>query len=485
MSMLGHLVAILLNLSRAATEGRERRVDARFGTSTRVIVSWREGGRDCQASARLIDISQGGAAMAFGGAAPSSSSVRVCLEGKTTRTWIEADVVGVERNPGAGHKVRLKFHGKLSTAVLESQLVVRRPRRAHRHHPSTGLEVLEGRQLMAAAFIGPTIPVATQVVAIATPPAPSLLSIATDSFLSTVLYSTPGRMASQIAPDGAIGVNATWEAGQSSTWVIEEQRYGADFVQAGLETHNAALVQQGWQILNWGFAKEGANGSFPGTGDAFHSTSMFVEAAARALLLEVQSGAPNAAQLVSQYLPKINASAKWLMTPSVAAKGNANDAPYTHRRYLLADALGEVGALTHDPATIAAAAVYARQGLALQTASGMNPELGGGDSSYQAYGILLAERYLAVCPDAGLRSQLDTMIVKGLQWEEGFINASGQVSIAESTRTGSQISVDGTVKTIDYKTIVQAFSVATTLTGDPSFRLVAHAVASGRGWSIH
>ena len=292
-------------------------------------------------------------------------------------------------------------------------------------------------------------------------------------------------MASGIAADGAVGVNATWENGQATTWYIEQQRYGADFIQAGLVTGNADLLRQGWQILDWGFNREAADGSFPTTGDAFHSTSMFVEAGARALLMEVQSGAPDAAQLVAKYLPKINASAQWLMTPSVAAKGDANDAPYAHRRWLLAAALGQVAALTGDPATAAAAASYARRGLALQTSAGMNPENGGGDSSYQAYGILLAERYMTVCQDAGLRAQVNTMIVQGLSWEEGFINGAGQVSAVDDTRTGTEVSRDNSVKTTDYKTIIQAFSVATTLTGDPSYRVVAQQVAQGRGWNIN
>ncbi len=99
----------------------------------------------------------------------------------------------------------------------------------------------------------------------------------------------------------------------------------------------------------------------------------------------------------------------------------------------------------------------------------------GGDSSYQAYGILLAERYMTVCQDAGLRAQVNTMIVQGLSWEEGFINGAGQVSAVDDTRTGTEVSRDNSVKTTDYKTIIQAFSVATTLTGDPSYRLVAQA----------
>ena len=460
----------------------ERRAEARFGTSARVLLSWREQGRDRVASARLIDVSRGGAALAVEGVPPATTPVRVCLEGRADRQWSEAEILGVERGRDDSTRVRLKFRARWSSALLEAAVVGTRSRRTARHDPFAGIEALEGRQLLTTAIDGPISPVAALY---ATPPPATFFQIADDALLSNVLYQSPSRMASQIAADGAVGVNATWEAGLAKSWYIEGQRYGADFVQAGVVTGNADLVQQGWKILDWGFAHEAADGSFPGSGDAFHSTSMFVEAGARALLLEVQSGAPEAAALVAQYLPEIDASAHWLMSPGVAVKGNANDAPYTHRRWLLAAALGEVAALTNDPATADAAGAYAQAGLALQTADGMNPEKGGGDVSYQAYGILMAERYRAVRGDDGLRAQIDSMIVAGLNWEERWIDSAGRVSIADSTRTGSELSWSGTLKTIDYKTIVQAFAVATTLTGDPSYGGVARAVASGRGWAIN
>jgi len=38
------------------------------------------------------------------------------------------------------------------------------------------------------------------------------------------------------APDATVSVNAAWERGERDTWFIEQQRYGADFVTAGLFT---------------------------------------------------------------------------------------------------------------------------------------------------------------------------------------------------------------------------------------------------------
>ena len=482
MNLLERPSALLHDLLTPVRDFLERRADPRYPSSARARLFWREGDVDREAPAELIDISQGGAGLRVRVAPPRSAAVAVRIDGLGFGEAVEAEVVGVE--PG---RVSVKFRRGCPTELLEAAVSGRhRGRRGRRHDPSSGVESLEGRQLLttAAAFApGPATSVMVGPVYTGSA-APTLFDTASNALLTAALYESPSRMASGIAADGAVGVNADWEEGGSPSWFIEEQRYGADFVQAGLVTGNTALVGRGWQILEWGFAREAPNGSFPGTGDAFHSTSMFVEAGARALLLEVQSGSPEAAQLVAQYLPKVDASARWLMTPSVAAKGDANDAPYSHRLWLLAAALGETAALTNDPATMSAAEGYARRGLSAQTADGMDPEDGGGDASYQAYGILLAEHFATVCPDPDLRAEVGSIIVHGLNWEEQWIDPAGHVSIAGSTRTGVEDSRAGTVKTIDYKTIVQAFSVATTVTGDPSYRSVASAVASGRGWAV-
>ena len=503
---------------------------------SRPIASGERGG--AKISPRLLDLLLGGMSIA-GGIMTILPWPRVFMPRGDVRPGLQVDSDRLGPGPDSSPEARRRRTDNPTAAMPVAARVNEDARRRYKRDSSRGLDLLEGRQLMATGLLATVMFEAAQVatsdaaVDASTPstpvdpadpvspgvppeepeddedtpcaspagmtmsqaadqPAPvaarvqaeTLYGTANDDFLTKVLYNVPGRMASSIAADGAVGVNATWENGQSTTWYIEQQRYGADFVQAGLVTGKADLARQGWQILDWGFNREAADGSFPTTGDAFHSTSMFVEAAARALLLEVQSGAADADQLVAKYLPKIDASAHWLMTPSVATKGDANDAPYAHRRWLLAAALGQVAKLTGDPATASAAAAYASRGLALQTSAGMNPEKGGGDSSYQAYGILLAERYMTVCQDAGLRVQVNTMIVQGLSWEVSYINAAGQVSTVNNTRTGTEVSRDNTVKTTDYKTIIQALSVATTLTGDPSYRAVAQQVAQGRGWSV-
>lgn len=311
---------------------------------------------------------------------------------------------------------------------------------------------------------------------------PALATLAGDALLRATLYVMPARLASGDAPDGAVSVNAAWERGERDTWFVEQQRYGADFVTAGLITGDDATVERGWRILQWGFAHQGPDGNFPGTGDAFHSTSFFVEATARALLLMKQTDPERYANRIAELTPKVMAAAHWMLRPDVAARGQAGNWPYTHRRYLVAAALGETGALLGDRPLLIAAQAYARDGLALQTAEGVNPEKGGSDASYQAVGALFAARYLTICDDSTLRDDLAGMIAQALGWEAGEVDVMGVVDPQGSTRTGVEAGRNGATKTVDYPTITQAFVFGSIVTGDASFHEVATRIAVGRGW---
>ncbi len=234
-------------------------------------------------------------------------------------------------------------------------------------------------------------------------------------------------------------------------------------------------------MLDWGFARQNRDGGFAGTGDPFHSTSFFVEAAARALLL-IKQGEPNAYSRYRSYLPGLKAAAHWLTNGEVVARYQRHNAPYTHRRWLLAAALGEVAELTNDAALGEAAAIYARNGIALQTPEGINPEKGGGDVSYQCTSVIMAGRYYLVCRDLRLRAQIQEMILRALKWELGRVSPSGDLNALGSTRVGQERGRDGAVKTVDFKLVVQAFSMGSYITGNRRFEECARRVAVAHRW---
>ena len=310
----------------------------------------------------------------------------------------------------------------------------------------------------------------------------NLFSITADSVLMHSLYLRGRRLVSNVSPSGAVGVNAAAEANPGSEWFVEQQRYGGDLVQAGVHLQSQDLVDYGWLLIDWGFNREAADGSFPGTGDAFHSASMFVEAAARALLLQKESNIARYQAVIASHANKLHAAALWMTLPEVKRVGKKHDSPYTHRRWMLAAALGETAELVGDHRLAVEAEEYAREGISLQQQDGINPEKGGFDASYQSVGLTYAERYAVVCHDESLRRQILDMIVKGLRFEQSLIENDGSLSLSGSTRTPTETARSGKKKTVDYGMTVQAFSLGYQLTKEPSFEGTAELVAKGRHW---
>ncbi len=298
--------------------------------------------------------------------------------------------------------------------------------------------------------------------------------------------------AAYVAPDGAVSVNASYEAGTSSKWFIELQRDGNLLVQNGVAVENDAEIRQGLLELDWGFNQEQADGSFGTTGDPFHSTSLFMEAAARATLA-LQSYHPVSytpdpvyySSHIARYTALLHQTAMYMTTPSVAAAGQLINVPFTHRRYLLAAGLGEIGQLTKDPSLAAAALAYAQAGLALQltngvssnaavtfpngqtktvSLAGVNPELYGYDVNYQAVGMEMATFYYHTCSDQPTRAGIRNMLRAGLRWEYPWVALNGIVTYTGSTRVGVEVNRDGTLKQPDMTDISNAFQNGSTIT---------------------
>jgi PKD repeat protein len=283
----------------------------------------------------------------------------------------------------------------------------------------------------------------------------------------------------EMAADGANGVNVNWENGTSSSWYIEEQRTGEDLIIGGMITNNPSAVTAGFTMFNWGFAHQAADGSFAGTGDPFHSTALFVEAVAHTCLVINES--PYAAVYASQvatFSQELYQAALWMITPTVWTNGLKDDAPYTHRRYLDADALALTSLLVGGDANLMSNAEYEIQdGLALQWSNGVNPELGGHDSSYQAVGITFAELWVTYFSTDSSTPGVSAMIDRGLAWEETMILSNGQVSLAGNTRTGVERSRSGQLKGVDWKKVIWAFGYQAQWTGNPEWQADAQKLA--------
>ncbi|WP_217430805.1 hypothetical protein [Sphingomonas bacterium] len=311
------------------------------------------------------------------------------------------------------------------------------------------------------------------------------LAFETSAFLQGMAYAHPERAADQQAPDGAYGpLNRAWEAGRGDRWLIEEQRYAIDAVIAGIGHHRQDVVERGERIFDWGFAQERPDGSFD-CPERFHSASFFVEAAAHAaLLLRASDMAAANEAWVERVAPRLHQAARWMVAPANAAPGQAHDAPYTHRFYLDADALGETGLLTGDAALIAASRGYVERGLARQDPSGFNPEKGGSDTSYHAVGLLFAATYYTLVADAPLRAAMRPMADRGLAWLAARVRPDGTVDQTGNTRTGfgQERGPQGNLKTMSYGSAYRAFYYWGMIERDP--RLAAEAALLHAGQQV-
>ncbi len=305
--------------------------------------------------------------------------------------------------------------------------------------------------LVAAGYV--SLPADTKAPAVTKTPAETTTPIAvstTDEQVTNerVLSTAPypelyrgrlvGRMR-EVGSDGAIGINSKWEHGQFHTWYIEQQRYASDLVIGGLLLQNTDAIDVGLRAFTWGFAHQARDGSFPGTGEAFHSTSFFVEAVAHSLLL-LQASQYEARyhDTIQTMIRHVHKAASWMSQPRIWRSGVAGNHMYTHRRYLVAAALGLTGVLTNDAALVAASRNMIKEGLSLQTPQGYNPEKRGYDSSYHMVGITYAETWLAFFSSDPLAPSVSAMIEKGLSWEATRISPNGKVNVTGNTRTAGQ-----------------------------------------------
>jgi hypothetical protein len=148
----------------------------------------------------------------------------------------------------------------------------------------------------------------------------------------------------------------------------------------------------------------------------------------------------------------------------------------------LAAALGETGALVDDAEMLQVAEQFARDGVSLQRSDGVLPEKGGNDVNYQALGLLYAARYVVVCRSPALVAAVNSVIRRGLDWEATKVDRNGIVSVDGNTRTGVEQARNGQLKQVEYRLLIQSFSVGSMVVEDPHFNQVAYLLARGRHW---
>lgn len=251
---------------------------------------------------------------------------------------------------------------------------------------------------------------------------------------------------------------------------IEEQRYGAEWILRAKVARRPEWALLGWEILDRGLEFQAEDGGF-GRWGYLHANSLFIEALARACIID-PGGATSPRRIA------LHKGAKWLCNPS--RNDLAISKPYTHRRYVLAAALGQAGYVLRDKSMMLTAEAWAVEGLLLQKGNGVNPEAGGWDVSYQMVGPLYALRYIPVCGNESLVSRLCLMIQKALEWEVMRMLPNGEIDVSGSTRIGRE-KFGKDVKTMNYYEAFQTFAYAGQIVS-PAWLVYADRIARLKNW---
>jgi len=307
------------------------------------------------------------------------------------------------------------------------------------------------------------------------------LAFQSSDFMRRTAFRNPANYGTDDAPDGAYGpLNRAWDATHTGKWYIEEQRTGGDIVCAGIVAQNKDVIDRGLRVLNWGWQQQQPDGSFA-CEDNFHSTSFFVEATAHACLMLVASRyAADYASQIAQVKTELHKAALWMVSPEIEGPGKRHNLPYTHRRYLVGCALGETGVLCEDANLVTHSRDYILDGISLQDPAGFNPERGGYDSSYHAFGTLLAERYYVLVAGDSLRAPLYAMIAKAVAWEGTRINPDGTINTEGNSRVdgvGNERNRAGVAKKPAVTSIFECFDYWSRLSGDHGYEDLAAKVA--------
>ncbi|HWD37288.1 MAG TPA: hypothetical protein VG944_00435 [Fimbriimonas sp.] len=163
---------------------------------------------------------------------------------------------------------------------------------------------------------------------------------------AAVLASSQGlstAVADAILRDHLYGLELAKRPAEGS--LGERSKAAADRIQAGLVDRKLDVIRSGVAAIEWGFGMQAENGSFPGGCGGMQDASLFIEAAARSILL-MNALAPDSplAERADGWMQRVHEGARWLARcVDVDSGTNLQQEPWT-----LAAALGESANATGD-----------------------------------------------------------------------------------------------------------------------------------------
>lgn len=337
----------------------------------------------------------------------------------------------------------------------------------------------------------PAAPVAPRVLPPAPPPrewravgAGHDAAFERSSLLAESFYRNADALLQQVERSGAMGVNRGYEAAarKGAEWFIEEQRFADTVIGAGVNRNRMDLIDAGLRALEWGYAQQSGDGSFP-CRDNFLGASYFVAATAHSLwLLETSGYAANFNLRVTTLRGKLERAAHWLAENGSVAGVQAVQDTYVSRHFVTGYALAASGRVLAESSFALAGEAMIRRGLQAQHASGYFPERGGHDSSYHAEALVYLLRYYDHAATAGMQQHSEPALRRALGWLESQVSSRGIVQAAGNTRTGNNQERDrtGAPRRVSAVAVARAFGLARYVLGDSRYEALARAVANAR-----
>ena len=258
------------------------------------------------------------------------------------------------------------------------------------------------------------------------------------------------NLAGTVDASGALGGNADWDG--TGEYFIEQQRYGYNLIAAGLATEDQSLIDEGLSVIEWGLARQDTDpqsvdyGSFPGTGDELHSTTLFAHAVGESITRLDAAGYDTTA-FRDRWIDSLESATAWLAAQRTVGAVN-NLEPFAHRYFMRASQMFRAYELTGVTAFRDVAAEYVAGGRAKLTADGVLPERPdvdgvGFDLSYQSLALKYAaelRQMIEVRGDVGdadlstMVTQLSEVSAAAFAPIDARIADNGEPDLSDSTR---------------------------------------------------
>jgi hypothetical protein len=289
---------------------------------------------------------------------------------------------------------------------------------------------------------------------------PSTIAPNIDEKYFAQVYANPGklkeaeRVVHHISRSGAMNVNVAWEEGKRATCYVEVQRSALMPIAVGVVSNRRDLVVAGLKALEWGGNRK-ISGDPCTSKDRYHTVSMFVEGAFRAILLIRRSDLAKDQDIQNQMqkiLPKLREFTNWMLAEQRNGRG-VNKA-FTHRYFMVGLAFAQAGEIFSDQQMKAAARSLVAEGISHQLTNGVFPERQGSDTSYQSASIEMLTRYASYFSSSGNEKNIVPALSRGIEWLLSKVSTQGELATAGNTRTGCQFTNRaGKTKDVGYEQI--------------------------------